>query len=669
MGIRSIGIALLVAFSVALTPCQAAVTQSGLKNHYDAAQHFQQSGKMEQAATEYRAFIAEAAAELGRAYAHAGDYEKASRLFDESLASNPTQPALRIEYARAALAHRDFTRAKELGEEVLQASPQHATPQQMAKAHLALGRALMKLNQDKQARHELEAAVDLDPDFEDGYALAVVCLDMDDGKCADRVFSEMEKSFGDTAPLHLQFGRAYVQSDFPQKAVEEFSKTIAEDPHMPQAHYLLAAAYLASSQSGSMKHAQEALKAELRVSPKDFLTYAALGHLAVTQHHYSEAKPYLKRAIALNPDSPDAYLYLGQMYYEMRRSAEAEDALRKAIAHTRDPSRNRYQIQKAHYLLGRLLAKDGHHAEAQAEMQIVQKMMARTLEKDKSRFNGSGMGSVQISAEERPDKPADSKAARPVEAFRKQLAGPVADSYNNLGAMAASGKDYATALVSFQHAAEWNPELPGLDYNWGRAAFMSSHFAQAVPPLTRYLKAHPEDTGIRSVLGISLFMIKNYPAVVSTLDPLKSGISTVPQVEYVYAASLVKTGRASEGVPMLLAMEKKNPSIPDIHRSLGEAYAARGEADSERAEEEFAAAVRLNPKDAAAHYELGKLDLALGKVKPAIAELETAIRLEPDNSAAHAALATAYQRDSRPEDAKKELELSGQHPPQASGPR
>jgi len=76
----------------------------------------------------------------------------------------------------------------------------------------------------------------------------------------------------------------------------------------------------------------------------------------------------------------------------------------------------------------------------------------------------------------------------------------------------------------------------------------------------------------------------------------------------------------------------------------------------------------LDP-DIAAHYELGKLDLALGKVKPAIAELETAIRLEPDNSAAHAALATAYQRDSRPEDAKKELELSGQHPPQASGPR
>ena len=669
MGIRFIGIALLGALSVALTPGWAAATQAGLKDHYDAAQHFQQAGKMKQAATEYRAFIAEAAAELGRGYAHAGEYEKAWRLFDESLASNPAQPALRIEYARAALAQLDFTRAKELGQEVLQASPQHATHQQIAKAHLVLGRALMKLNQDKQARQELETAVDLDPDFEDGYALAVVCLDMDDGKCADRVFSEMEKSFGDTAVVHIQFGRAYVQSDFPQKAVEEFSKAIAEDAHMPQAHYLLAAAYLASAQSGSMMHAQEALKAELRVSPKDPLTYAALGHLAVTQHRYSEAEPYLKRAIALNHDSPDAYLYLGQMYYEMHRSAEAEDALRKAIAHTRDPSRNRYQIQKAHYLLGRLLAKDGHHAEAQAEMQIVQKMMTRTLEKDKSRFSGSGMGSVQISAEERPDKPVDSTAARPVEAFRKQLTGPVADSYNNLGAMAASGKDYATALTCFQNAAKWDPNLPGLNYNWGRAAFMSSHFAQAVPPLTRYLKAHPEDTSIRSVLGISLFMTKDYPAVVSTLGPLKSEIDAVPQVEYVYAASLVKTGRAAEGVPMLLAMERKNPSIPDVHRSLGEAYAAGGQPDSGKAEQEFAAAIRLNPKDAEAHYELGKLDLALGKVKPAIAELETASRLEPDNAAAHAALAAAYQRDFRPTDAKRELESSPKPLPQAASPQ
>lgn len=613
---------------------------------------------MEQAASQYRAFVAAALGELGNGYAQSGDYRQASRMFDESLEVAPNQPALRIQYARAALAHDDFQGARELGEGLLRALPEKTSPQKIAKAHLVLGRALMKLNQDKRARKELETAVAMDPDFEDGYALAVVCLDMDDGRCAGRVFSEMEASFGDTALIHIQFGRAYVQSDFPQKAVEEFKKAIAKDSRMPQAHYLLAAAYLASAETSSVEKAKKELKAELQVSPNDFLTCAALGHIAVTQHQYSQAEPYLKRAIALNPDNPDAYLYLGQMYYEMHRSAEAEDALRKAIARTTDPSRNRFQIQKAHYLLGRLLARSGQHDEARAEMQIVQKMMAGTLARDKSRFGGSGMGSVEIFAGEPSGKPLNPKAALAVESFRKQLTGPLADSFNNLGAIAASGKDYTTALASFRHAAEWNPQLPGLDYNWGRAAFMSSNFAQAVPPLTRYLDAHPQDTSIRSVLGISLFMAKDYATVVKTLRPLKSGMDAVPQVEYVYAASLVKTGRAAEGVPLLRAMEQKDPSIPDVHRSLGEAYAAGGKPDLLKAKSELEAAIRLDSKDAEAHFELGELELTHGTLTSAIAELESTVRLDPGNAAAHAALAAAYQRASRPGDAKRELELS-----------
>jgi tetratricopeptide (TPR) repeat protein len=480
----------------------------------------------------------------------------------------------------------------------------------------------------------------------------------------------MEASFGDTALVHMEFGRAYVESDFPGKAVSEFKKAIAKNPRLPEAHYSLAAAYLASADSSSLDKANAELKKELQVSPKDFLTYAALGHIAVIQHRYGEAESYLKHAIALNPANPDAYLYLGQMNYEMHRSADAEAALRKAIANTRDASRNRYQIQKAHYLLGRLLAKSGDQAGAQAEMQIVQKMMARTLTRDKDRFSGMAPGANTIAAAESPATPADEKEAGKVANFRKQIAEPLADSYNNLGAIAASGKDYTTALACFQHAAEWNRGLPGLDYNWGRAAFMSSHFKQAVPPLTRYLKDHAEDASIRSVLGISLFMTKDYAAVIQTLQPTLPRIGAVPQVEYVYAASLVKTGHSSEGVRMLRAMEQKNPSIPDVHRSLAEAYAAGGKPDLERAEEEFAAAIRLNPSDAEAHYELGKLEMALGEVKPAIAELETAVQLGPDDAAAHAALAAAYRQDSRPEDAKRELELSRKPPAHAAaGPR
>ncbi|MGB7190766.1 MAG: tetratricopeptide repeat protein, partial [Acidobacteriaceae bacterium] len=490
----------------------------------------------------------------------------------------------------------------------------------------------------------------LDPDFEDGYALAVACLDMDDGKCAERIFSEMESSFGDKAVIHMEFGRAYAGSDFPGKAVAEFKKAIGENDHLPEAHYSLAAAYLASGETSGVEKARVELEKELRVSPKDFLTYAALGHIAVIQHRYDDAKKYLTKAIALNPSNPDAYLYLGQMYYETRQATQAESALREAIARTTDVSRNRYQIQKAHYLLGRLLIKDGHEAEAQEQMRIVQKMMARTLAGDKGRFSGNapaknGMGGAGIAAAEHPESPGEAKDAGAVADFEKQVAAPLADSYNNLGAIAASGKNYAEAVNCFQRAAEWNPKLPGLDYNWGRAAFLGSRFEDAVTPLSRYLAAHPEDANIRPPLAISLFMTRDYGGVVKTLTPILSRVDAVPQVEYVYAASLVKTGQRATGMARLLEMEKKNPSIPDVHRSLGEAYAEGGAADREKAAQEFEAAIRLNPKDAEAHLGLGKLELQTGDGKKAVAELATAVRLEPDNAEARSELAAASGRN------------------------
>jgi len=644
--------------------------ESNLKQHYDAAQHFQQLGELGKSAHEYREFIAEALDQLASGYAHTSNYDQAAPLFDEALALTPDEPGLLLRYAQAALAHADFQRAQSLAERVLKNNSSGTPPvdkQTAALAHQILGRALMKTYQDKEARAELEKAVALDPNFQNGYALAVVCLDMGDDKCANQIFSEMQSSFGDTALIHLEFGLAYGESDFPVQAIAEFKKAIAENPRLPEAHYSLAAAYLSSSEASSQQKAEVELKKELEISPDNFLAYAALGHIEAIQRQYADAERDLKHAIALNPDNPDAYLYLGQMYFQMDRSADAETALREAIQHTTDVSRNHYQIQKAHYLLGRLLAKSGRDAEAQAEMQIVQQLMSRSLARDKDRLSGmapaqtaaSGANSstVAMATVDTDKSTANAGDEHAVEAFRQQIVSPVADSYNNLGAIAASGKDYTTALACFQHASEWNPNLEGLDYNWGRAAFMASQFKDAVPPLTRYLEAHPEDSGIRSPLAISLFMTKDYSGVVETLQPVLSSIDAVPQVEYVYAESLVQTGQRAAGVERLAALEKTDPGIPDVHRALGEAYADGNTPDMQKAASELAAAVRLNPLDAQAHYDLGRLDLQKGDVQAAIIELQTAVHLKPDDLEAHSALAAAYKQASRPDDAQREEKL------------
>jgi tetratricopeptide (TPR) repeat protein len=637
--------------------------KDSLRQHYIDAQELQRASKLNEAAEQYRAFLAEALGELAMGYGLVQDYAQAAPLFDEALTLEPESPSLLLAYSQAALAG-DPAHAKTLATEFLQRYP-GADREKLAQAHHVLGRALLKLNQNQDARKELEAAVALDPTFLNGYDLAVACLDLADEKCAAQIFSEMEKSFGDTAEVHMAFGRAYGDSDFQPRAVTEFRRAIEKNPRLPGAHYLLAAVLLATGDDETHVGSAEAeLKKELIVSPHDSMTYAALGKIAATHHNYPEAETYLKKAISLGSQSPDAYLYLGQVYFSTNRFSEAETALRQCIQLTTDISLNRYQVQKAHFLLGRILTQKGQQDAAHVEMDISRELANKTLAQDKSNLTGltdpSGTRDLPATPQEftaassLSATKADPMTLRKIESTKEKIRLPVADSYNNLGAIAASNNDFPNAVTYFKRAAVWNPSLDGLDYNWGRAAFAGSQFAEAVMPLSRYVKSHPGDTGGRSVLGISQFMIGDFHGCVSTLNSLIGKIDLAPQVEYVYAESMIKTGQIALGTGLLRTLEKSHPEIPDVHRSLGEALNQQGE--KERATEEFRTAIQLSPRDADSHFDLGKMQLEGGQMASAVLELEEATRLLPKSEKFHEELANAYTAAHRPADAQHEKE-------------
>ncbi len=587
---------------------QSAPHPSELGQHYAAAVNFQKKGDAAGAAREYRQFLADALGELAAGHALAGDYAKAAPLFDSALEMEPDSAQLRMEYLRAAFAGGDFDHAKDLAQRLVQ--EEEGDPKGLAEAHEMLGRTLLKLNEDEAARKELEAAVALHSSFANNYNLAVACLDLNDEGCADRIFAQIVAAEGDTPALHMQLGRAWADSDFQPRAEAEFKKAIAEDPRFPEAHYCLAATYLEENDAAKATAAEKELKLELAVSPRDYLTWAALGKLAVTQQRYAEAAKDLHEAIELNPKGPDAYLYLGQMEYNTGNLNAAERDLQKATALTTDPSRNRYQIQKAYYLLGRILMREGKETEAAAEMKIAQSYLEHNLSQDKTQLSGflgqggQGMGgpgtTLAIGSGDADKQPATNTAeAKRLVDFQKQIAPAIADGYNNLGDIAATNRDFGAAAGYFESAAEWNPALPGLDLNWGRAAFEASRFGDAVIPLTRYMQGHPDDQNIRSALGISQYMIQNYRGCVQTLAPIVGKMGEVPQVAFVYANSLVKTGQTAAGIERLTALEKAHPEIPDVHRALGEAYAASGE--TQRAAEEFEAAKNASAATPAQH--------------------------------------------------------------------
>ena len=611
------------------TGAQTGAQSSGtaLQSLYDAAQRSQRNGNLGEAAGDYRAFLSEVLEEVANSHAHIGDYGRASALFDEALSLNPDSLSLKKDYAGAALEAGDLKRAETLARGLLNDYPN--APKDLAQVHQILGRTLHRTNRDQEARKELETAAALDPNFQNEYDLALVCLDLDDDKCAVQIFDGIEASVGDSPALHMMFGRAYGNSDFTPRAVAEFKKVIAEDPHYPNAHYCVAAALLAAGEDEkTLAEAEEELKEELAISPNDFLTYAALGKIEASYHRYPDADRYLRRAIALNPKNPDAFLYQGQMYFDTNRLTEAEADLRLVIKLTTDPSRNHYQIQKAHFLLGRILMQQHHEDEAHAEMKIAQALTENSLSKDRNNLSGmldtkpagdgpAGDGPADTHVDAAAMSPAAARIADPVAAakqksFEKELTPAIADSYNNLGAIMASEQDYADALKYFEQAKAWNPSMEGLDYNIGRAAFTAAKFSEAIPPLSRYLRLHPEDSSIRGALAMSEFMTQNYRGAIDELKGAGEGVTSIPQMQYIYAESLVKTGEVSIGKERLVELEKAHPEIPEVHRALGEVLELQG--DCRKAIAELDKANQLNATDPETHFELDKAELKCGNI-------------------------------------------------------
>ena len=595
-----------------------------LQYHYATAQKYQAAHQWEAAKQQYRIFLADALGELAIAQAHGNEYETAAANFDAALQLAPNSPALLVEYSELALHSGRLARAEKLANEIIQRYPKNTNA--AARAYSVLGRTLLKEHKSADARKALEKAVALNSDFQNGYNLAVACLDLEDAKCAEKVFSQLEAGYGDKAILHMLFGQAYMDSDFQAKAVGEFQQAVAEDPKMPGAHYSLAAAYLVSGQNVPAAEAQ--LRQEIAMFPKEAMAHAALGHLEAGQQNYAAAEKELLTAAALDPKDADTFFYLGQLYATMHETAKAEAALRKSIALTTDITHNHDQVQKAHYLLGRLLLQSGDRAAAQKQLAISQSMMNQNLSRAREQLanyydqgsGGAGNTKAPVVKTAVMETKASEEAAQAAAGFATRMRPVIANSYNSLGAIAGMQGDVESAYEYFSQAKRWDPVMPGLDENLGRAAFSSYHFGAAIAPLTDYVSLHPNDETMRAALGVSLYMTNDYARAKAALQPVMQSGKVTDEVAYIYAECQLKTGQTAEGIAGLKALAAKLPQEENPRLALGEAYAAEG--DTSHAIEELRVAEKLNEKDPQVHLDLAKAYEKAGQQQAAARETQ-----------------------------------------------
>lgn len=364
---------LLLAFVIAVSSIPQQAPDPAAQ--FNRAVTLQQQGKLEEAATEYRALLkikpdyAEAHANLGVVLARLNRYDEATASYETALRLNskltPILLNLGILYHRTS----QFDQAVANLEKFLAINPNHSQARQL------LGIALVELGRDE------EAIVQLEPSFVSGtedsaalYSLGLAYVRLDKARQQD-VIDRLASLPGGVAVSRLLRGQSLLKRLEFEKAVAELLEAQKLNPELPRVSYSLGLCYV---KLGRNKDAIYAFESEARHNPRDFATLYYLASVQEAESNLDAARKNLEAAIKLAPQSTDASALLSKILGKQGNGADALGALEKAVAADPTDPVKRYQLARLYRQLGR-------KADADREFAEVQRLKDEELKKDRAR--------------------------------------------------------------------------------------------------------------------------------------------------------------------------------------------------------------------------------------------------------------------------------------------
>ena len=214
------------------------------------------------------------------------------------------------------------------------------------------------------------------------------------------------------------------------------------------------------------------------------------------------------------------------------------------------------------------------------------------------------------------------------------------------------------AMVLFERVLAIDPSQAAAQAGLGETALSKGEFALAISSLEAALKLQPEATTLHYPLAMAYRKMGDVTSALTHLQKKGSGRTTVPdplmdkvtalkrgqRALWVQGNKALAEGRYADAIKayeqMVATADEADP-IPRIH--LGIAMAQEG--DLEGAVEQYQQVLRLTPRSAVAHYNLGVLSLELKSEGEARDHFNAALALDPGFKLAHFQLANLLMRD------------------------
>ena len=240
-----------------------------------------------------------------------------------------------------------------------------------------------------------------------------------------------------------------------------------------------------------------------------------------------------------------------------------------------------------------------------------------------------------------------------------RLAPKNARAQSDLGTALAEKGNFERAVHHLRLAVELEPALEKAQLNLANNLIRMGEFDEAVNTYRKILESDPSNLEARSRLGTALARSGRLEEGISELRTVAGRDPGNARVRLNLGVALAESGDLNGAIEQHLAVLDLDPDEAQAaltHLNLGTFYKKEG--DSPRAEEQYRWALGYDNRIADAHFDLGEILAAKGKISEAHAHYSRVVEIRPQDAVARLREATTLMRLERYSGARTSLEES-----------